>query len=105
LQFDTADAGECRSIVRVRSSLPTCIGGLCGPGDRVTPRVDMAVVAVEVDGAACADRLVSLTGIGISEPVPDYGFTIHEVFAIRLQGGGDYVAFLPAFFYRIGGLD
>src|SRR5262249_6073739 len=105
LRFDTADAGEGRSIVRVRSSLPTSTGGRRDPGDPVTPRVDMAVVAVEVDGAACADRLVSLTGIGISEPVADYGFTIHEVFAIRLHGGGDYVAFFPAFFYRIGGLD
>jgi len=105
LQFDTADAGEGRSIVRVRSSLPTSTGGRRDPGDPVTPRVEMAVVAVEVDGAACADRLVSLTGIGVSEPVPDYGFTIHETFAVRLQGGGDYVAFLPAFFYRIGGLD
>src|SRR5262249_58471636 len=31
LQFDTADAGEGRSIVRVRSSLPTSTGGPAAP--------------------------------------------------------------------------
>jgi len=105
VEFDSAAAGEGRSILRVRSRLPISRGGQRHPDDPVTPRVDMAVVAVEVDGAACARRLVSITGVGVSAPISDTAYMIHELFAIRLEDDGDYVAFLPAFFYRLGGID
>jgi hypothetical protein len=65
----------------------------------------MAVVAIELDGTSCAGRSISVAGIGDSSPVADTAFQVHEELSVRLEQDGAYVAFLPAFFYRLGGIE
>jgi len=104
LQFDMVEQADGTSLVRVRSAMPISTGGLRGPDDPATDRVQMGVVAVELDGGKCAGRLVSLTGTGVSDPDVDTAFRIRETFKVPLEDGTRYVAFLPAFFYRLGGV-
>jgi len=102
VQFDAAKGDDGTSLVRIRSAVPTSTGGMRGPHDPIVDRIEMAVVAVELDGARCADRVISISGMTISIPeFPQRGvFELREPFAVRLRDRGRYLAFLPAFFER-----
>lgn len=104
MQFDTVTQTDGTSLVRVRSPMPISTGGLRGVDDPVTERVQMGVIAIELDGTSCADRIASIIGMGISEPDVDTSFRIKEIFKVKLEHGTNYIAFLPAFFYRLGGV-
>jgi len=104
VQFDKSESVRGMSIVQIRSAMPTSAGGLRAAHDPVPSRVEMGVVAVEFDGASCAGRLVSVTGVGGADPEFDTSFLIRETFSIRLEQDKNYIAFLPAFFYELGGV-
>src|SRR5262249_46660840 len=66
VQFDTVEKPDGLSLVRLRSPLPTSTGGVLHPDEPATDRMQMAVVAAELDGARCGGRLLSVTSAGFS---------------------------------------
>lgn len=99
MEFDTSSVGRGKSLVRIRSALPLSTGGTRAAGAPVDA-LQMGVVVAEFDGKRCANRLVSVTGVGAGQPSADTHFAIRETFALEFKDAQDYVAYLPAFFYR-----
>src|SRR5262249_51812917 len=102
VQYEVEAQPNGGALLRVRSPLPTSTGTVRQPGDAVTTRPEMAVLAVEIDGAACAGRVIKVAAIGESNVKLDTTFSIWEDFWLRPESR-NYMAFLPAFFWRLGG--
>src|SRR4051794_5014604 len=64
----------------------------------------MSLIGIEFFGAVFANDLGLILGIGSSRPDTDKSFRIREHFSTRLDRGANHIAFLPAFFYRLGGV-
>jgi hypothetical protein len=84
--------------------MPLSTGGERPVDAPFNPRVEMGVVAVDLDGTRCANLQTLITAIGTS----NYGdesettFQLAEMFVVTPRGGIDYVAFMPAFYYKHG---
>jgi len=99
-ELSQVDPGTTR--IRIVSPMPLSSGGERQPGAPVTPRIQMGVVAVELDGQRCPDRRMYLGGIGSSNYTDDTTFMLFEGFSFTIPRGQDYLAFLPAFYYLQG---
>jgi len=79
--------------------MPLSSGGQRRPDDALTARVYLGVVAVDIDGRRCAGRRVAVSVVGDSN-IQDNSFWLLETLSTPGQAM-DYVAYLPAFFYRL----
>jgi len=105
VQWDTSETAGGVSLIRVRSPMPTSTAAMRTEKDLPTERIEMGMVAVEFDSGSCGGRLVSVTAVGISNVDPDTAYRLRETFSIQFGKEGNYVAFLPAFFYRLGSIN
>jgi hypothetical protein len=84
------------SRITVRPAMPISSGGTQTAGAPQQGPIEMGVVAVELDGRACADRVVTVRGFTEAE-VP-YLYMLPETFNVRLRERTNYIAFLPSFY-------
>ena len=101
--YEIMERGPDLSIVRVLSPMPLSTGGFRAVDAPAKPRVEMSVVAIELDGNKCPDRLITISSVSeFAAQFNDPTFSIHEEFALPLRHRDDYIAFLPAFNYLLG---
>jgi hypothetical protein len=96
------------SRIKIISPMPLSTGGYLS-ANPPEETVQMGVVAVTIDGHACHNRLVTLTGIGDYAPLRfktvgtvsqlRTAALLHETFTIRLRNPHRYLAFFPAFYF------
>jgi hypothetical protein len=104
--YEIAERGPGLSIIRFVSPMPLSTGGHRAAGAPAKSRAEISVVAIGFDGNKCPERLISIASASDSAAQPDDPtFLIHEEFAVWLRNRDDYIAFLPAFNYLLGGND
>lgn len=101
-RFQVSELASGQSLIRIHSPLPLSTGGERAVDAPVRPVVELAIVVVAFDGNKCANRRIILSAVGDSDvPLPNTTYLIREIFSVTLNGGGDFIAVLPAFNYDL----
>src|SRR5262249_49332335 len=84
VEFDVGERPGLGALLQIRSALPTSVGTVRQPNEAATRRVEMAVLAVQIDGALCAGRLLKIGAIGDSS-LNDTAYRTWEEFSLGLK--------------------
>ncbi len=99
-ETDLSEVRPGTTRIRVLSAIPLSTGGERPVDAPFNPRVEMGVIAVDVDGTKCANLPTLVAAIGTSNYTNDTTFQLAEMFVVTPREGIDYVAFMPAFYYK-----
>jgi hypothetical protein len=83
--------------IHILSPIPLSRGGQRQPDAPPIPRIDMGVIAVNVDRKDCAGRDVAITATGESNHETE-AFSLSETFIVR-GPAMEHVVYAPAFYY------